>query len=300
MPQPAEVTAIADELVDAYQAVADIIARAQTEFLANPTRRRALTARLRGEVTAALDNADDQLRSWLVDRFPTVYLLGADTTAASLGFTVDPFALVHQSAIQRIVDDLFDDLLKATRFVRRDVKKFIGESAKLVAEAKLRDGETAIQAGRRLAAIIDEHGIKGITYADGSRHGIDEYSEMLLRTKTAVAYNEGTFNAASEAGIVFYEVFDGHGCGWSNHNDPDIANGQIVTEAEARANPISHPRCQRSFGARPDLTSRQGERSTTAAQRSDQKAFEIARAVSRPTRQKRRPRQARVRRSARG
>ncbi|MFJ3248478.1 hypothetical protein [Streptomyces sp. NPDC086782] len=72
--------------------------------------------------------------------------------------------------------------------------------------------------------------------------------------KSAVAYNAGTLNRCRELGVRFMEVFDGSGCGWTSHSDIDKANGTIRTVEEAAGWPISHPRCLRAFGPRPDLT----------------------------------------------
>ncbi|MFF3919455.1 hypothetical protein ACFYZB_39715 [Streptomyces sp. NPDC001852] len=50
------------------------------------------------------------------------------------------------------------------------------------------------------------------------------------------------------------EVFDGADCGWTSHKDPDKAGGTLRAVEKAAQWPISHPRCRRAFGARPDVT----------------------------------------------
>lgn len=292
MPQPADITRIETELTTIYNRVQQILETEQTRLLQQGITRTNLT-RLRTTIAAILDTTDQQTRTWLADRFPTIYLLGANTAAD----TVDPFALIHQRALQRLTADLFNDLLTATRYVRRDTKRFIREAAQLVADAKLREGRTAVQASRVLERIIAEHGIKGLTYRDGSRHTIGEYAEVAIRSTTARAYNEGTVNAAADSGIVWFECFDGPACGWLFHDDTETANGKIVTADEALSNPISHPNCRRSFGARPDLTTRTGTRSTTAAQNRDQGRFDARRQLAQRT--ARRPRTPRQPRTAR-
>ena len=49
------------------------------------------------------------------------------------------------------------------------------------------------------------------------------------------------------------QVFDGFDCGWTTHTDPDKANGTVRTIEAAAEAPISHPRCRRAFGPRPDV-----------------------------------------------
>ncbi|MFI8930585.1 hypothetical protein ACIG3E_23260 [Streptomyces sp. NPDC053474] len=75
----------------------------------------------------------------------------------------------------------------------------------------------------------------------------------MTLTKSAVAYNAGTLNRARQAGVRQVEVFDGGDCGWTSHQDPDKATGTLRSVEEAAERPISHPRCHRSFGPRPDV-----------------------------------------------
>lgn len=79
--------------------------------------------------------------------------------------------------------------------------------------------------------------------ATGSR------SYLVALTETAMAWNTSAIATYRGAGIGFVEVFDGDDCGWTSHNDPDLAARSIRTVDEAKAHPIAHPRCQRAFGA---------------------------------------------------
>lgn len=71
--------------------------------------------------------------------------------------------------------------------------------------------------------------------------------------QVGVAYNAGVLNRAQEVGVRYMEVFDGADCVWSSHKDTDKLNGTLRTVEEAATWPISHPRCRRAFGARPDV-----------------------------------------------
>jgi hypothetical protein len=83
---------------------------------------------------------------------------------------------------------------------------------------------------------------------------VQAWAESATLAKSAVAYNAGTLNWVREAGVRHVEVFDGFDCGWTTHRDVDKANRTVRTVEEAAEQPISHPRCQRAFGPRPDLT----------------------------------------------
>lgn len=89
-------------------------------------------------------------------------------------------------------------------------------------------------------------------YRNGARVPVSAWAESATLTKSAVAYDAGTFSRSREAGVQWMQVFDGAGCGWTSHQDPDKAARMLRTVEDAAAWPISYPRCGRAFGPRPD------------------------------------------------
>jgi hypothetical protein len=154
--------------------------------------------------------------------------------------------------------DTHQDLLAATKFMRTSTKDLIRTLARDHVSDRLYTGRTATQAGRELARALRAHSVAAVVYKDGSRHGLGSYSDMVLRTKTAEAYQVGGFNQAASHGVKFVEVMDGPGCGWTSHDDTTQANGMIMTLDDSRAYPISHPNCRRVTIARPDIKSLDG------------------------------------------
>jgi len=85
-------------------------------------------------------------------------------------------------------------------------------------------------------------------------------AERVARTETAIAYNEGAYQAYAEGGQEYVEILDGDGCIPDGHDDmakkPDgtvgivqfdrLANGQIWTLADFHAHLIGHPNCVRA------------------------------------------------------
>lgn len=70
----------------------------------------------------------------------------------------------------------------------------------------------------------------------------------IARTETATAFNVGAITGYRGSGLIEkVRVLDGTGCGWLYHDDPDTANGKIVSLDEAQAHPIAHPNCLRAF-----------------------------------------------------
>lgn len=74
-------------------------------------------------------------------------------------------------------------------------------------------------------------------------------SWAIAATETATAYNSASTAGYRESGLVeVVDVYDGPECGWTEHDDPDLADGSQRTLDEADEYPTSHPHCQRAFG----------------------------------------------------
>ena len=73
-------------------------------------------------------------------------------------------------------------------------------------------------------------------------------AHVIAMTETANAYNEAAVAGYREVGLEQVEVYDGPDCGWTEHDDPDLADGSTRTLDEADEYPEAHPHCQRAFG----------------------------------------------------
>jgi hypothetical protein len=278
MPQPQQVEDLSAELRRIYGGAWQRIVDEQNALLEQwpELARSARIAKMRElqELVAVLTaTADEQALLWAVKDLPAAFLFGAVQAAAGAPLTGLPL-----DAVGRLAADSYDDLLQATSGVRDTTKSLIRTLSREHVADQLVRGKTAVQAARDLAETLTGHGITAVTYANGTRHGLADYADMLVRTKSAVAFNEGTFGVLSSTGVTYVEVFDGASCGWTSHRDPDTANGTIRTVEQAQSQPLSHPRCQRAFGGRPDITSAAGAQratpTTTPEQRADQAEVE--------------------------
>lgn len=71
---------------------------------------------------------------------------------------------------------------------------------------------------------------------------------VIARTETAMVFNKGAVSAYRTSGLVEkVECLDGATCGWRGHNDPERANGKVVTLDVAQRNLVSHPNCVRAY-----------------------------------------------------
>lgn len=291
----AAIAAIEDPLLKVYAEAWQQIVDAQQQIAADPFRwrQKKRLLELQRAIEGKMAELDAAAREWVQTQLVRPYAMGAAAGAAELS---QPAAavwnLLPHEAISRMATDTLGDLLKATRFVRRTTKTLIRAIGRDQVLAKLTQGQTAVQAGRRMAQILEQRGIHAIRYADGSHHGLKEYAEMLVRTKTGEAYNLGTLEAQEALGVEFWECFDGADCGLTSHQDPVKALGRVIDKDTALRYPLSHPNCRRSFGARPDVKTKahaeQASSHITASQIADNVAADRERARAQEARRYRR------------
>lgn len=290
MPQPKAVQDLQEPLLAAYRRAWEQVEQQQRALVDDPlraTRRKRLLAMQR-QIERSMTDLDDTATSWIASRLPQVYALGGAEGADAAGSSF-AWSQVHQEAVQRLADGLFDELLGATSHVGDTTKQLVRAIARDEGLQAAIAGRTAKQASTEMRRILETKGISAVTYKDGSVHGLREYAQMAVRTTSAKAYNSGTLNGAANAGVTFWEILDGPECGLSFHDDPTLALGLVVDKDTAEQYLISHPNCRRAFGARPDVTSKEQakeaggsiEPGQTEAQREqDQVRREQARRVS--------------------
>ncbi|MDF9813002.1 hypothetical protein [Streptomyces sp. SPB162] len=201
-------------------------------------------------------HVDDEALAFIQRQVPWLYEQGARAAAASVG-AVFTWTVIHKEALQSLAADTYADFLRRSQEAGRMADQFY-RAARAAARQELpllaAGNTTARQAAKKLAdRLAREHQLLHVIYRNGARVPVRAWAEAATLAKSAVAYNAGTLNRAAEAGVRYVEVFDGFDCGWIAHTDPDKATGTIRTLEEAAEAPISHPRCRRSFGPRPDI-----------------------------------------------
>ena len=97
----------------------------------------------------------------------------------------------------------------------------------------------------QIAYGVDEDdftGIHDIVDATYSRR-----ADAIVRTELAFASASATLDTYDDSSVQQVEVSDGQGCGWTDHDDPDLADGSIRDMDDAQEYPIAHPNCVRVF-----------------------------------------------------
>lgn len=278
MPQPPTVRQLTVELLDLYRTAWQRIqleqARIQAEWLTMPRPRRLdRLAQLQGVVEHLMDTADQAALRFVHTEIPTAYMLGA----VDSGMPPVQWARPDLHAVAQVASATYDDLLKSTRYVRRSTKQLVRTLTREQVGVKLLTGQTARQAAAELADTFAREGVAGITYANGARVGLDTYAEMVTRTQTALAYNQGGYQQFIANDVAYVECFDDPDCGLDGHEDEEKPNGQVYDVATMEEFPISHPNCVRSWGARLDVSNAQDAAAAAGtasdAQNADQAAL---------------------------
>ncbi|MFJ4684724.1 hypothetical protein [Streptomyces sp. NPDC088789] len=249
---------VAAVLEDAWERLADKQREVIATFADNP-RRPFILASLEGFKQAIRDfrrQADREADQFVRRQLPHLYEMGARQAAASVGvsFTWSAF---HRDALQSLAADSYADFLRRSEEAERMAAQFYRaarETARREVPLLSTGNMTAKQAARNLAdRLAAQHQLSHVIYRNGARVPVRAWAEAAALAKSAVAYNAGTLNRTRQAGVVMVEVFDGFDCGWTSHRDPEKANRTVRTVDDAADWPISHPRCRRAFGPRPDI-----------------------------------------------
>lgn len=97
-------------------------------------------------------------------------------------------------------------------------------------ERGLRDNLTDREVARSLQRIV----------------GSPARARVIARTEMALTAQEAAHDRYARAGVEQVEISDGPDCGWTSHDDPDLADGSVRTIQEAQEYPIAHPNCVRA------------------------------------------------------
>lgn len=212
----------------------------------SPVVRRRRVAAFSAQAVALTDQLDAQASPAVTEAVRAV--VGAST--AALVVDLGRSLLVRRGLIDAAISDLVADLRAAASYTLTTARSLARVISRM-AETTTSEAEQA----RALEAALRDRGLTAVVYRDGSRHGLDSYARMAVRTKLAETWQLASFDLYRQAGVLYVEITDGSGCGWTSHDDPDTANGTIRSLEDAEAYPLSHPHCVRSSFPRPEIRS---------------------------------------------
>jgi|GEM_PF-4359745 len=158
------------------------------------------------------------------------------------------FTLIHRQALEVMAIDAYNDLAAATEFMAPSAKRTIREATKARSLIAASTGEGVPGSSRKLVADLQRRGVSGFVDAAGRNWRLSTYADMVIRTKSAMAYSTGTILRSAETGTDVLEILDGVPSG---HAECEAFNGTTCDASWGLANPLAHPNCVRSFGPMP-------------------------------------------------
>lgn len=158
------------------------------------------------------------------------------------------FTQIHREAVEVMALDAYNDLAAATDYMDAQAKRVIREATKARTLVGAAAGTGVGQDARALVSDFARDGVTGFTDRAGRRWKISTYAEMVVRTKSAHAYNTGTILRTEETGTRAMRIVDGERSG---HAECLAYNRRICSTGWALDHPIEHPNCVRGFAPEP-------------------------------------------------
>jgi hypothetical protein len=227
------------------------------------TQRLARYRELKREVDKSFFGLDKSVSTWADRDVRSFYQTGWFAGAAQVNGASFDFTLPHREALDIISFDAYDDVATRLQGVRQGFTDTIdlqelyeGLSIEEIAALQARTRSSVAQAlltgeadpkkvARSLTKDIWEDNPKLQIIDGGGNHWqMQNYTRMLVRTKSANAYNSGTLNKYAEEGVRRVKVFDG-----VEDDECAKANGETWSLRYAMNHPIAHPNCVRAFAA---------------------------------------------------
>jgi hypothetical protein len=138
----------------------------------------------------------------------------------------------------------FDLEANSTKLIRHRIGEEVQGITSTLQETLRSKVETAVAQGMSIEDLVAGKGdVTGLRDLFGSR------AQTIALTETANAYNSASLAGYAESGLVeTVMIFDGPDCGWTDHDDPDLADGSERDLDDAYEHLVSHPNCQRAMG----------------------------------------------------
>lgn len=244
----------------------DILLDGLNNFL-NESKKQQLLAELRKVV----NDADNDVKEWVMDAVPKAYVHGANYTTknANIKAPVMTVELLkgsaeyspHLNSVKAMMSDAYLDFGGAMNTFAKSSERILNDALKRQVRSQLLDGRYQGESIQKIKKTVKEtfmnNGIVGLTDRNGRKWSLDRYSEMLTRTHIMRANNEAAINRAKELGLDIIKI--------SVHNTEcsickphegkiySLSGNDKRFPALTGNEPPYHPNCKHSIQYRPDL-----------------------------------------------
>jgi hypothetical protein len=224
------------------------------------------TATMLLRVRDELKELDEEAYKYCNEVLPQYYFVGVNAVEAQVAITtvatINGFNnILHKKAIERASTDTFKDLAARTKFMEDQLKEIIRDTSKEIFSRQLVTGESRKTILKQLKQELKAKGITSFVDAGNKRWTIDNYSEMLLRTKPRILINEGTVDRLKVYQEKYPDSSDFDLIQLSSHGAKDwcrLYEGKVFSISGNHPNypPVSslpngyatlHPRCRHIF-----------------------------------------------------
>jgi hypothetical protein len=158
---------------------------------------------------------DKTTKEWIETNVPEEYRVGAEIAVKdlrNLGLPVGDFTFssLHNEAVNIIANDMYSHFAEALKTVRRDVERTLT----MVEKQEIMDqigqgistGATRKEVVSQVKTVLDKQGVTGLVDKGGKRWQLDNYADMLTRTKMAEAQRLGAEYTMVENGHDLVQV----------------------------------------------------------------------------------------------
>lgn len=260
-----------NELVATYRAA---IKKIEGEFTGSTEFGQARRQQILANVRLILTRLGADMAAWAETEMPDYYRQGIEDAIQGLSRlnidipdTREAFTVIDSKAVAAIVSEVQDGFATSMEGIFRASRRVLTYAEKQEIKQQLAlgaiTGESQRETARQVKGYLQEQGLTALTDRSGKRWELDQYAQMLVRTKAVEARNAGLANTMSQNGYDLVQVSD-HG---SSHPECARWEGQVLsltgntpgypTVDEATADGLFHPNCQHAMNVvEPDLASR--------------------------------------------
>ena len=246
-------------LVQLYKsAYLEILKEQQNITVAKVVRNRAVLRQIEG-IVKELDN---ETYNWLKKNLPDLYKKGMKVAVdglkeANLDVKYSSFTQIHEKAVEYVVSTTYVDYARALEMVIKDSKRIVDETLKSNIQVELAKGaikgNTREEVTKNVVKLIKDTGAVALKDKGSKTWQLDTYAEMLTRTKTIAAHNEGVKNRMIENGYDLCIVSDHFGsCPLCSPWEGKIYSLTGATKgytmlSKAIENGLFHPNCRHTY-----------------------------------------------------
>ncbi|MEU5660080.1 hypothetical protein ABZ802_31355 [Streptomyces sp. NPDC047737] len=150
----------------------------------------------------------------------------------------------HQNAVTALSAQYYADLTGRLQEALRRARAFM-RAAVDAARSRI----TQFDVGSFDAdALREAHPLATVIYINDARHPVETWAAAALSWQAVTTANAGAVATAYEQlSCTRVQVRDGADCGWTSHQDSDLADGTYRSIDDALAHPVAHPNCVREF-----------------------------------------------------